>query len=285
MSGRRVGLSARDRARRLTVAPIRYQESRYLNAVSPGSAGRASSTGRILYELTGRRVRCPDGTVGSRRTHPRQVIVLRDRSGSTSWSDPHGMTAGAARAVARYLSDWSRGGQPDHFAAAQFDHECDFTLPFMPAPKARRLVKPFWPTPRGGTDIPLALHGAADAASAYDLHPTVVILITDGVGGTSQELAAALARFDPGAVHLVVVDQGGGWWPHAAGVWNGLPLGSVSVIDGDPLDPVVCTHTIGEAAAAAIGAGGFHTKGKSVFNNNPTELSIHQHTQTKGTNP
>lgn len=242
--------------------------------VVPGAvdAVQEAARGRVLFELM-RHVRCPDSTVGTRRGRPHQVIVLRDRSGSTSWSDPHGVTAGSSRTVARYLAEWGRGRQPDDYAAAQFDHTCEITMSFTPAPKAARKVKPFWPAPRGGTDIPLALHTVADAADAYGRYPTRVILITDGAGGSHSDLAMALARFDPGAVHLVLVDQGGGW-PHVAAIWNGLPLGSVSVIDDQPLDPVVCTHTIGEAAAVAIGAS-FRTRGQSVFDNNPTGISIH----------
>lgn len=251
---------------------IDYRQVDYIEVPGALEAAREMNRTRIIFELF-RRVRCPDSTVNSRRTIPHQVVTLRDRSGSTAWSDPHGVTAGSSRNVARYLAEWGRGRQPDHYAAAQFDHTCEITLPFTPAPKAARRVRPFWPTPRGGTDIPLALHTVADAAAAHGRYDTRVIIITDGAGGSHTDLARALARFTPGAVHLVLVDQSGGW-PYVAPIWDGLPLGSVSVIDDDPLDPVVCTHTIGEAAAVAIGAG-FTNRGRSVFNNNPTGISLH----------
>lgn len=160
------------------------------------------------------------------------LMLLVDDSGSMygSLGDPTGVRRAAALSVVALLAE---GSNPRRSAArvgvVHFgsDAPLELALPLTDV-RERRIIERalHLPDSLGGTNVAAALARVHDLYSADPGRLSLVVIVTDGIEAVGAEVAQELARLPVGAVHVVLVDHGGGCDADLEARWRKLAFGS-----------------------------------------------------------
>jgi len=166
--------------------------------------------------------------VGERGDEPALVIEIIDESPSEQAVDPQGYRHVAARRIVELLRTELRN-RGDRVACVHFSTAPrPWLSPTSPHTRTGRQALRQILRPVGGaasTDIRAALHRALELVPRTWRGLVIVVLLTDGYdGSTTEQLAAVIERFPPGAVHVISI---GGPLP---ATWHTVPLGSAAVV-------------------------------------------------------